>query len=172
MRNPRNSSPEAGLVAEMGFPAVGHALNGSYSTHATRSPMKNLANYRKDPRDKHRRGWALGWTELTPLVCSPSVSLSKRDWLEQVQPPGSSCFPLGEGVQVGPSLSWSDATEAAGTGGHWGDQDPPGPPQAPELEMLQRARACRETSPTAIPPSNKPLLFSLSPKQWAEGSLF
>lgn len=126
----------------MGFPAAGHALNGSYSTHATRSPMKNLANYRKDPRDKHRRGWALGWTELTPLVCSPPVSLSKRDWLEQVQPPGSSCFPLGGGVQVGPSLSWSDATEAAGTGGHWGDQDPPRDPCKP-----QSWRCCSEQEP-------------------------
>lgn len=74
------------------------------------------------------------------------MSLYKRDWLGQVQPPGSFCFPLGEGDQVGHTPQLGDARRLQGQEGT--EVTPWGPLKTPELEVLQEPA---ETSPTAIP---------------------
>lgn len=145
--NPHNSSPEAGLLAEMGFPAVGQALKGSFSTHTIRSLIKNLANSRKDPRDKPRRGCP--WHALS----SPRVFLHQCPFIRgtgwgRCSPQGAPALPWEKVTRwdTHPALSWSDTTEAAGTGGTGVTRTPQTPQKAPELGVLQRGRACRDIS--------------------------
>lgn len=181
MRNSQSNSPDV----ETGFPCAnsGTTSNGSFSIHATRSLIKNLANYRKDHKDKNQRVWTPWQTVLILLVCSPSLLLYKKDWLHQVQPPGRFCLPLGEGEEApvprwdsahGPALSlqtdamggYTDRWAAAQALGWPGATQRP--QQAMELEMLQQVRAWGMQFLFSMNPF---YFYSVSTKQWVECSL-
>lgn len=153
----RTDSPDAGLAAETGFPS------GSFAIHATRSLIKNVANYGKDHKDKSWQVWALGQT----VLLLHHRSFARGTGWAGCSPQGAFAFPFPweeeKGLQwcgtrhvVLPGACGAVPWEAARAGGHWGDQDPRGDPSTP-----QSRRRCGEQEPEVRGPPRKKKYFPL-----------